>query len=287
MSSVGHIQALVLGLPEHKQEYWLIVPLVSYADDSGSDPQSHTFVLAGFIADAGRWVAFTKDWQIALDGPPKLDYFKMTEAVHLGGQFDKKRGWTNTKRDQKLAELIGIIKRHLRLAAYVSMRNVDFKAFVAANPLPGRRLATDHPYLFLFTQYILMLCEHGKQVSSQATFDFVFDEQQGFDVEATLWWPELKKIAEQQRLKSYLHSVPVFRNEKQFLPLQAADLLAWTRRNHLERNKLLYAPPTKVFQALNSIYTISVEVSQPDMRWIGERLLEMTAKYAAENPGKP
>ncbi len=61
--------------------------LQSFADDSGSDPQSHTFVLGGLVAQPGEWVLFTQEWQAALDsGPIKLDYLKTSEAMSLNGQ---------------------------------------------------------------------------------------------------------------------------------------------------------------------------------------------------------
>ena len=65
-----------------------MVTLQPYIDDSGSEPQSHTFVLGGLIAEPAEWLAFSADWQKALEsGPVKLDYFKMSEAMSLMGQF--------------------------------------------------------------------------------------------------------------------------------------------------------------------------------------------------------
>jgi hypothetical protein len=38
------------------------------ADDSGSEPGSPYFVLAGFVSTTGRWAAFSDAWKAELDG---------------------------------------------------------------------------------------------------------------------------------------------------------------------------------------------------------------------------
>src|SRR6266851_757494 len=93
VSPNDHIRALVSGLPSDKCKRRLLMPFQAYIDDSGSEPQSPVFVLGGFIAPHEKWASFSEEWQAALDQDPKLEYFKMTEAAHLGGQFSRRRGW--------------------------------------------------------------------------------------------------------------------------------------------------------------------------------------------------
>jgi len=38
-------------------------------DDSGTEPQSHVFILGGLIASAADWVKFSIDWRTVLDQP--------------------------------------------------------------------------------------------------------------------------------------------------------------------------------------------------------------------------
>lgn len=59
----------------------------AFVDDSGSGGDSPYYVLAGYSADEATWRAFWGDWQGVLDLSPKLDYFKMSEAESLKGQF--------------------------------------------------------------------------------------------------------------------------------------------------------------------------------------------------------
>ena len=60
---------------------------LAFIDDSGSGGDSPYYILAGYSAPKATWAAFWPDWQAALDVPPKLEYFKMSEAESLKGQF--------------------------------------------------------------------------------------------------------------------------------------------------------------------------------------------------------
>ena len=51
----------------------------------------------------------------------------------------------------------------------------------------------------------------------------------------------------------YMGQRPIFRDDKCFLPLQAADLYAWQVRRHYARNRVLWAPPTDVMRMLSGI----------------------------------
>jgi hypothetical protein len=65
-----------------------------------------------------NWLPFTDEWQAALDQTPKLDYFKMTEAHNLRGQFDPRKGWTESKRDARVLDFAHIVTKfaHLRIS---------------------------------------------------------------------------------------------------------------------------------------------------------------------------
>src|ERR1700730_17739629 len=83
-----------------------VMALQGFFDDSGNEPTSPIFVLAGFITTNQQWAAFSDEWQLALDEPPRLKYFKMAEAEHFRGQFSKTKGWINENRDARLLTLI-------------------------------------------------------------------------------------------------------------------------------------------------------------------------------------
>jgi len=74
----------------------------------------------------------------------------------------------------------------------------------------------------------------------RAPIRFVFDEQQGVDVDVEMFFSEMIKSlpAEAQNL---IDGLPAFKSDKelQYAPLQAADFLAWhLRREHETGEKL-------------------------------------------------
>jgi hypothetical protein len=280
------IWALVSGLPRQKREARRIMVLQyqSFADDSGSEPGHPIFVLGGLVAPVAQWAAFSDDWQAALDAPIKLEYFKMTEAVHLGGQFHKRRGWTKPLAEAKVAELVEIIRRHVSYSMHVWLNNADFDRYMKHIPMPGRGLATDTPYLLLYTQYVLNTWNLQRDFGATSTVDFVFDEQQGQQEEADHWWPILKQIGIDNGLEAQIADKPIFRNEKRFLPLQGADLFAWEQRLHYVRNRRLIAPFTPTLQRLRSIRTVSTFVDEPAFEVLRNAALQMVGDHLKQFP---
>lgn len=98
----------------------------AYIDDSGNEPQSLAFILAGLVASPAQWVAFSDEWKNTLHKPPRLDYFKNNEAMGLKGQFDKARGWTEQKRNDRLVALAQVIRKHIPERFSVALRNTDY-----------------------------------------------------------------------------------------------------------------------------------------------------------------
>jgi hypothetical protein len=70
----------------------------------------------------------------------------------------------------------------------------------------------------------------GDQLGLSGPCDYFFDEQEVFSDDFSQWWPSFKALlntAGRSDLKEYIGSAPpTYRNEKTFLPLQAADFYA-------------------------------------------------------------
>jgi hypothetical protein len=283
------VWALVSGLPGGKRERWVMGPFQAFIDDSGSDPKSAIFVMAGFIARAEQWAAFSNEWQEALDKPPKLDYFKMTEAASLGrhGQFARHKGWNEAKRDNRLADLTRIIRKHAVMRISASIKHSHFEKYVQSIPAPMRRLAADTPYTILFMQVILTTAIFADRLGVAEPCDFIFDRQLGFDDEALAWWPNFKWMIDNQArsdIKKFIGSAPVFRDEKDFLPLQAADLYAWQVRQNYTQNKTLWMPPSRILRQLDPIPGVHRNMNEKELERLNKHLLKIGAQYAATYP---
>lgn len=212
------ILSLVSGLPGAKRRLRVLVMLQAYMDESGEgDPD--IFVLAGFVSTVERWTAFSDEWQHHLDHHSahyrKLEYFKMAEMFSERDR-ERCRWFFNVIEDHALAAISCTIPvRELR--RQVSRIFDD----------PRERAELGNPWHFAMTELTGVFVNHKEKLPNlpNEPVDFVFDETankkvliEGFEA-ATLMHGGADKLP--------LTSTPSFRNDKEYLPLQAADMLAW------------------------------------------------------------
>jgi hypothetical protein len=212
---------LVSGFPPDKRENRLLMILSPQAvvDDSGSEPNSQFFVLAGFIASANNWAAFSDEWQAALDQTPRLEYFKMKEAIRLKDQFDEKHGWTDELRDDRIATFCRIIQSRAAIRIHAKIQHSHFNKHIRSLPIPNRMLFSDTPYTLLFQQLILAVAVRGDLFGLTTPCDFIFNEQEGFSAEIQSQWPTFKETIRRNSrsdLPTLVGDMPIFRNEKCF-----------------------------------------------------------------------
>jgi hypothetical protein len=268
----------------------MVLAFETYIDDSGSEPSSPIFVLGGFVASVEQWAAFSNAWRAALDEAPKLEYFKMSEAASLGahGQFARKRGWNETKRDKRVALLTDIIKTHAALRVHASIKNSDFNEYLRSLPAFSRSLTTDHPYVFLAQQLILWTAMYQDQLGVEEPCNFIFDEQLGVSVEMAEMWPvfsALLKSRAKSDLPKFIGSQPIFRNDKSFLPLQAADLYAWHMRHfHIASERSIFIPVRKALSQLDEIPWIARDVRAAELAKLKTYYEQVGEQIAALRP---
>jgi hypothetical protein len=282
------------GLPDGKRQRRLILALAPqwFIDDSGSEPQQPIFVLAGFLASVESWSAFSNEWAAALAAPPKLDYFKMSEANSLDGQFSRNRGWHETLRDNRVVTLTRIIRKWAKLRVSASIRHDVFAKYLSSVPAIERNLATDNPYIMLFFQLISVAVLFADKFGVREPCDFIFDRQVGFSEEIPLHWPNYElayKSSLRPDLVKLLGSPPIFRDDIQFLPLQAADLYAWQLRNHYEanqriKNQTIRIPPNNILRILDPIPAFERKLEEPEIARLHTSLIETGKRILAAKP---
>jgi Protein of unknown function (DUF3800) len=210
--------------PKHfldKKRYMLKI----YVDDSTSNTGDESLFLAGYINTAEMWEHFTIAWNFALRQRPSIQYLKMSEAESLRGQFS---GWTREDRDTKilkLAHIINISKPHF---VFCRVGRLDYNAVIS--PIAPHNLK--NPYFIAFWGIIDSVARYCQNDSYFLPVDFIFDEQGSMGTDAILFYKQTKNDLK-PRLRAVLGDTPIFQDEKNVLPLQAADMLAWhVRRNH-------------------------------------------------------
>jgi hypothetical protein len=202
--------------------------LKGFIDDSGSEPSSPQFVLAGYVLPAEEWAKFSDAWdkQLALGKPIRYLHMKETGRDFKGGQFD---GWAVDEIDEKLLSLAEVINARQPISLAAHARWSEYQTFQAVS---DRAKFIPSPYKALFHEVIRIMYNWGERMNNPQSVDFIFDEQGDVGFEAASWYLETK-AAFPPYARPFFGSTPEFKDDLLVLPLQAADMLAWFQRRQL------------------------------------------------------
>jgi hypothetical protein len=199
--------------------------LIAYIDESYDDD---VFVLAGFVAPVDEWEKFKEAWRSTLAAPPAIPALKTVDAMRLKGCFYQ---WTAEERDAKLEALYSVIDAHVSfgISAMLPVRHLQM--------FNDDRLhkSARNPYLHAVPQIIGGVARYQYQNLMEDQIDFVFDERVMDQGKLQDIWDAVVEDAPVD-IKTRLGATPVWANDHEELPLQAADLEAWwLRRRWLEK----------------------------------------------------
>lgn len=192
-----------------------------FVDDSGVGA-APVYVLAGLFASAEKWERFSNDWRAFLDAEPTLKYWKTTQAINFRGQFTY---WDREARDKKLREAVSLFDSYNFQMFGIYVLHSHFEEML--KPLEM------HPYPFLLQRLQIGLGVFLSDIDEANTpVEFIFDNHDYTKKHASESWASFREFAP-QRYKGTIARLPIFRDEKEALPLQAADLLAWYLRKEI------------------------------------------------------
>lgn len=238
-------------------------------DDSNNQPgHGHFFGLAGFMSPLDKWESFTLDWSKLLNDEPSIAYYKGSEARRLRGQFN---GWTPAQRDRRESAFVDVIARFCEFKLHSYVNHSAFDYFIKQRPLPIRNEATDSPYLYLVVAMIEMVGGIMKKSFADQTCEVVFDLQDGFDQLVKEMWHTIMGYfdsVDSRGYSKYFCGLPKFRNSKNFLPLQAADMLAHYTTKHSDGVE----PCEYVIEKIFHIPGYSFGINAEHLKSIGTKL---------------
>jgi len=201
--------------------------LKAYIDDSRMN-QPPLYSLGGWVASTETWAPFSDAWRDILWMKPRIEYFKLDEAVNFNGEF---QGMSEESRNEKLRLLVGLIEE-FDLLGVVSLipHNIVY-------PLFGRHPQREvrNPYVLSFFGIIARVAGYMHQAGIEDKVEFVFDYQPTSMNQVLEGWELFKRNAPPKFRRFLTEHPPNFLDDKQFVALQAADLHAgWARiRNEL------------------------------------------------------
>ncbi|MCA1704655.1 MAG: DUF3800 domain-containing protein, partial [Actinobacteria bacterium] len=216
------VRHLLVGMPRHLREGRNLLVLKAFFDDSGSHDDADYFVVAGYVAPVEEWVQFEGEWQEALAEPRAITYFKSWEAHRRSKEFN---GFSYAEAEEKVRRLADIIVAHVSYEVSVAIPRREYERFVSS--LAGTREIQkfSNPYMFCYEYIAIMLSStlpYLMYFQKGEKLDIVMDQQNGV-VGMTM---ELHQKFRASPVFDVFGSIS-FSDDKDVLPLQAADLLAW------------------------------------------------------------
>jgi hypothetical protein len=82
--------------------------------------------LGGFITSSEPWATFADEWQAVIHRDPRIEYFKVNEAVGLTKQFDKNKGWDFENANRKINCFVDVILKHAQVRIHATIRHNQF-----------------------------------------------------------------------------------------------------------------------------------------------------------------
>jgi len=187
-------------------------------------------VLAGYLAREEQWEVFNDEWSEALR-LSELDTFHMTDF--LAAKVRPYSHWSENDADKNIERFISIITRH-RLRGFCLQ--VSWDDYCELLSVPVQKKIVKHPYVALFDLGVRKLLDRLYWLPSELKEEglAMFFAKNQYSNRADARYRAIRKT---HRAGQFLAEHAVFAQTKDFLPLQAADILANVSRSFV-RNKL-------------------------------------------------
>lgn len=229
-------------------------------------------VMSGLFGEAELFASLADEWQKNLGGPyppGRIAYFKMDEACTLSGEF---KYWSRDNRDKKVQQLARIVDRsrlhriEARLDLIAHGKITPFWQHLTAK---ARHHPMNQPYLSLCQQNFIAAVNAATAKKATAPIDIILDEHNLFRDSAKREFGILVDWEKNPQRRALFPHQPIFRDDKDFVVLQAADMLAGDLRLKAENypNK-----PSFVGKLCPHLKTSTYEIGEQIMQTIHARL---------------
>lgn len=202
--------------------------LTAYYDETGSAKDiNQKFVgMAGFVSTSEEWEILERKWKFILK-EFKVPYFHMKEYAHSEGVF---KGWKGKeeKRRRIFGSLLKTIAEVKPFPVGCIFSAEDFRSL----PEKDQKLVDD-PYYLSFIACVGIPLEFLQNAPPDVKLATVFGEHGVFASKAREFYRRMKEMYQAgDRLYS-----PDFRDMREFVPLQAADIIAYELYKEADRQR--------------------------------------------------
>jgi len=186
----------------------------AYFDVSG-DPRSEAITMAGYVSDARKWAKFEAEWNKILERE-KVSSFHMTDFASKQEEY---KGWDQRRRGDFIGDLLECSWKYTNKAFSATLALADY---YDADRRYCLHEALGQPYLVCGRSCVGHVKKWARRHGvKQAAFVFESGDED---------WEDFERVcAEQEKI------VPTRSSKKDFVPFQAADLIAWKSRYPIRR----------------------------------------------------
>lgn len=206
------VRRLVSGVPSPLRQRRRFMILRAYIDDSYDN---HVFVLGGYVGTTQQFERMADEWMDALKAFGFLPELHMAEFWQRFGEKSKER----------LEPFISIAERNslYEVSAFLDMK--DFQRVCDIYGMTGMDADPYYAILNLFTSGFSKAMLDG---GIHEKVDLVFDRQSQKKRVLKAWDAFIETAPPAQR--NFIRGEPRYEDSEEFMPLQAADMLAWWAR---------------------------------------------------------
>jgi len=197
--------------------------------------------MGGYVASLEKWGSFADEWQAILEEQPRIPVPKIKNY-----QFLPK---------VRLRKFVSAINRHVSFPVLCAISVNGYEKEMKGQHLPPRM---DNPYHWCFYNILTSVLTTMKKRGIRDRVDFIFDENSIFADRVMEAYRHFQRVLTGVETR-LLGSPPIFRDDGNFLPLQAADMLVW----HINR---------KLTGKTYPVLLDEVEMSPARDVWTAERL---------------
>jgi hypothetical protein len=206
-----------------KKEDRLLIALQGYFDDSGTHDDSKVAVVGGYVSTEEQWSLFDVEWQKALD-EFGIEHFHTTDFANKAPPYDE---WKDDLRYRRFAQLGGIVNTHAIASVACAIPVESFNRCMS----PKAKDYVGGPYgLAAFCVFGETSTMFDDWPSSKVAY-ILEAGTAGFHQVSKIFSETMRRPADREMLK--LHSITVA--DKDVLPLQAADMVAYEIYKHYPR----------------------------------------------------
>lgn len=203
-------------------------------DESGVHDGSPVVTVAAYIGTAREWRGFISQWNRE-KGPVRV--FHSADCQHLCGEF---RGWNGEDRDAFVVRMLKVIRTTNIAGVAVGINMDDFRDALRDHPDLARIIGQPYGACFHWTLGSLV-----EQLDGAGVYDrlAIYHETNDYQEDARATFEFFREAGSGRR-----HMSLTFGSKAQFVPLQAADILAYECNRRLRD---LSRPTRRALDAIN------------------------------------